>query len=188
MVASNENKSSSDKERDIIVTNVLAPFPFEYVKKLLRKKNFGIFTTVGSQGRPHSVGVVYSVSPIGQPFALYLITRSILKKARNLQNNPNVSFVVPYPSLLFRMIPPPCIQFQGKAEIIPIDDPIALKAFESSIVLRCSMIHSTTLGQSIFIKIVPDDKIFCFGIGASIWDFLIPSRSRNFESLYVKVS
>lgn len=185
MVNSTEDNSSGKKQ---LKTCVLAPFPFVYVEKQLRKKNFGVFTTLGSHARPHSVGVVYSTSPSEQPFSIYLVTRSVLKKARNLQNNPNVSFVVPFPHLLFRMIPPACIQFQGKAEIISIDDAVALKAFQSSIVLRRSLAHSISLGQSIFIKIVPHDKIFCFGIGMSAWDFLIRSRSRNLKNFYVTVS
>jgi hypothetical protein len=184
MVIAAEDKNSEKTNR---VTSTLAPFPFEFVEKQLQKKNFGIFTTVSSEGKPHSVGVVYSMSPIGQPFALYLITRSVLKKAKNLQNNSNVSFVVPFPRILFRNIPPACIQFQGKAETISADDPIAMKAFQSSMVLRRSMLHSKTLGQCIFVKIVPDAKIFCFGIGVSIWDFLIRSRSMNLKSLYVRV-
>ena len=34
--------------------------------------------------------------------------------------------------------------------------------FQSSIVLKCSMEHSLRLGESIFIRIVPDKKIFLF--------------------------
>lgn len=180
MVNLTKDGDSGKKEQ---ATSILAPFPFEYVVKQLRKKNFGVFTTLSPQSRPHSVGVVYAISPSNQPFGIYLITRSVLKKAKNLQNNPNISFAVPFPRFLFRMIPAPCIQFQGKAEIISIHDPIASKAFQSSIVLR----RSTELGQSIFIKIVPDDKIFCFGIGTSIWNFLIQSRSRKLKNFYVMV-
>lgn len=116
-----------------------APFSFEYIERKLREKSFGILGTVSQNGRPHSVGVVYAVSPPNHPFCLYLITRPVLKKARNIRNNPNVSFVVPFPHYVFRMLPPACIQFQGKAEIIPINDPTATKAFQKSIVLKRSI-------------------------------------------------
>lgn len=175
------------KEDAIIETSLQAPFPFDYVEKQLRKKTFGILTTVTPQGRPHSVGVVYAVAPPGQPFCLYLITRPVLKKARNIRDNPNVYFVVPFPHYLFRSIPPRCIQFQGKAELLPIDDPIVVKAFQSSIVLKRSMEHSLRLGESIFIRIVPDKKIFCFGIGANLLKFLIPSQNKNLGNFYVTV-
>jgi hypothetical protein len=186
-----EDKNSRDltkKEDGIIETSLLAPFPFGYIEKQLRKKNFGILTTVTPEARPHSVGVVYAMAPPGSPFCLYLITRPVLKKARNICDNPNVSFVVPFPHYLFRSIPPRCIQFQGKAELLPIDDPVAVKAFQSSIVLKRSMEHSLRLGQSIFIRILPDKKIFCFGIGASLLRFLIPSQNKNLGNFYVIIS
>jgi hypothetical protein len=127
------------------------------------------------------------VAPPGQPFCLYLITRPVLKKARNIGDNPNVSFVVPFSHYLFRSIPPRCIQFQGNAELLPIDDPIVIKAFQSSIVLKRSMEHSLRLGESVFIRIVPDKKIFCFAIGANILQFLIPSQNKNLGNFYVIV-
>jgi hypothetical protein len=127
------------------------------------------------------------VAPPGQPFCLYLITRPVLKKARNIGDNPNVSFVVPFSHYLFRSIPPRCIQFQGNAELLPIDDPIVIKAFQSSIVLKRSMEHSLRLGESVFIRIVPDKKILCFAIGANILQFLIPSQNKNLGNFYVIV-
>ena len=181
------SKDLTKKEDDVVERSVLSPFSFGYVEKELRKKNFGILTTITPQGRPHSAGVVYGLAPVNQPFALYLVSRPVLKKVRNLKNNPNVSFVVPFPRLLFRMIPPACIQFQGKAEIISFSNQIALKAFRGSIVLRRCIQHSIGLGESIFIKVVPDNKIFCFGVGADIWDFLLPSKRENIRNLYVTV-
>lgn len=178
---------SMKEPSNAIETNVTAPFSFAYVEKQLRKKNFGILSTISPQGRPHSVGVVYAIAPSKQPFSLYLISRPVLKKARNISKNPNVSFVVPFPHHLLRFIPSPCIQFQGKAEPIPIDDPIAIKVFKSSIVLRRSLMHSLELGESLFFRIVPGEKIFCFGIGANVWQFLIPSQNKKVKNFYVVV-
>jgi hypothetical protein len=182
------NHLTKKKVDGIIETSLPAPFSFEYVEKQLQKKNFGILSTITPEGRPHSVGVVYAVAPPAQQFfCLYLITRPVLKKARNIRNNPNVSFVVPFPHHLFRSMPPKCIQFQGKAELLPIDDPIVVEAFQSSIVLKRSMEHSLRLSESIFIRIVPDKKIFCFGIGANVLQFLIPSQNKNLGNFYVVV-
>lgn len=163
-----------------------APFVFDYVEKLLRTKNFGILSTMTSKGRPHSVGVVYALSPRGQPFSIYLISRVSLKKVRNINDNPNISFAVPFPHYIFRMIPPSCIQFQGKAELIPFDDPTALKAFQRSIVLRRSIMHNLSLGgENTFIKIVPDNKIYSFGIGNSILHFISKSQNKKLRNYYV---
>ena len=164
-----------------------APFGFEYIEHKLRSKTFGILSTVSKEGRPHSIGVVYAVSPPGRPFCIYLITRPVLKKARNIAQNPNVSFVVPFPQYLLRLLPQSCIQFQGSAKIIGIDDSEAAEAFERSIVLRRSKQHSLSLGASIFIRIVPDEKIFSFGISAGALKFLIPSQNKNLGNFYVTI-
>jgi hypothetical protein len=68
-----------------------------------------------------------------------------------------------------------------------LDDPTAIRAFQSSIVLRRSLRHSLELGESIFIRIVPNKKIFCYGIGANVWQFLIPSQNRDLGNFYVIV-
>lgn len=94
-IDANLNHSRPIISKDI-ESNEKAPFTFAYVEKLLRRKNFGVLTTVTPERKPHSVGVVYAVSSPGEPFCIYLITRLALKKARNISNNPNVSFVVPY--------------------------------------------------------------------------------------------
>jgi hypothetical protein len=49
------------------------------------------------------------------------------------------------------------------------------------------MEHSLRLGESVFIRIVPDKKIFCFAIGANILQFLIPSQNKNLGNFYVIV-
>jgi hypothetical protein len=170
-----------------IEKSVAAPFTFDFLESKLRTKTYGILGTNAPDGRPHSVGVVYAMPPAGMPFCLYLITRPVLKKARNIQTNPNVSFVVPFPHYLFRMLPPASIQFQGKAEFIPIDDRVAIEAFQRSIVLRRSLEHSLNLGQSTFIRIIPDSKIFSFGIDASIWRYLMRSKNKSLGNYYVLV-
>jgi nitroimidazol reductase NimA-like FMN-containing flavoprotein (pyridoxamine 5'-phosphate oxidase superfamily) len=91
-----ENKAEYNKK---------AHFTFEYVEKLLRTKNFGILSTVTDTGQPHSVGVVYAMSPqSAQSFSIYLLSRMALKKVKNISNNPNVAFVVPFPHNIMRMI------------------------------------------------------------------------------------
>lgn len=166
---------------------VTAPFKFEFLERKLRTKTYGILGTIGPKGRPHSVGVVYGLSALGEHFCLYLITRPVLRKARNIQNDPNVSFVVPFPHYMFRMLPPASIQFQGRAELISIDDSSAKDAFRRSIVLKRSLEHSLSLGESTFIRIVPDDKIYSFGINASIWQYLMRSQHMSLGNYYITV-
>ncbi len=46
------------------------------------------------------------------------MTRRHLKKARNVVANPNVAMAVPLTRRLLWFVPPPCLQFQGTAEIL----------------------------------------------------------------------
>jgi len=70
--------------------SVEAHFTFTFAENQLRKKNFGILGTITPEGRPHSVGVVYAVGAQDRSFCLSLITRPVLKKVRNIRNNPDV--------------------------------------------------------------------------------------------------
>ncbi len=71
--------------------------PFESVEKAVRKKTFGVLTTIDSKGRPHSTGIIYAVGPPESQFAFYCITGANYVKVRNIKHNPTVSLVVTFP-------------------------------------------------------------------------------------------
>jgi nitroimidazol reductase NimA-like FMN-containing flavoprotein (pyridoxamine 5'-phosphate oxidase superfamily) len=106
------------------------------VEKEIRKYSFGVLGTVDIGGRSHSVGLIYAISDLSSPFRIYAMTQLKTKKIKNIEANPNVSFVVPCFRMFFGMVPPNCIQFQGTAEILAIDDKSANEAFKSSYLLR----------------------------------------------------
>lgn len=142
---------------------------FEMVEHELRRKSYGILSTVSRDGRPHSAGVTYAVSAWNRTFALYVVTDRRSKKARNIARNSNISFGVPIhrsPGFL----PPGSIQFQGRAETIPLTDDAATEAFNASFVTR--RILGMQLGQkrdaSTFIRIRPDPVVFTYGVGMTI--------------------
>src|SRR5580765_3913572 len=91
---------------------------FALVLRQLRKRDFAVLSTVDENGIPHSAGVNYGVSRPGRDFALYVMTRRHLKKARNIAQNPHVSLVIPVTRRLLWFLPPPTIQLHGKAEIL----------------------------------------------------------------------
>jgi nitroimidazol reductase NimA-like FMN-containing flavoprotein (pyridoxamine 5'-phosphate oxidase superfamily) len=148
--------------------------PFISVEKELRKYSFGVLGTVDKFGRSHSVGLIYAVSESSTPFRIYSITQMKTKKVKNIVVNLNVSFSVPCSRMVFKMVPPNCIQFQGTAEILAIDDQNANRAFECSYLLRMMLdkafeVDTTALGEPCFICIKPDPIIHTYGIGLSIW-------------------
>ena len=97
-------------------------FTFEFVEKKVRKKTFGVLTTIDSKDRPHSTGIIYAVGPPDKSFALYSIVAANYAKVRNIKRNPKVSLVVTFPHYWIRLAPANYVMFRGTAEILPADD------------------------------------------------------------------
>ncbi len=146
-----------------------AGLTFENIENEIRKRNYGVLSTISRDGRPHSASVLYAVSARARPFALYIVTDRRSKKARNIVLNPNISFVIPIPKRL-GFLPPGSIQFQGKAEILPLTDEASKEAFNESIILeRVLKMQLAQKGEvSAFIRIRPDSVVFTYGVGMSI--------------------
>jgi general stress protein 26 len=143
--------------------------PFHYVEKELRRKHFGILGTVTPDGRSHSTAIVYGVSPPEAKLALYVLTERGYKKTRNIRANPEVSFVVPFPHHLLRFVPSSCIQFQGRAEILPYDDPGGRISFQRNDVLKMTLEQGASDPErAVFLKVTPDERIFGYGLGMSV--------------------
>ncbi|MFX1521105.1 MAG: pyridoxamine 5'-phosphate oxidase family protein [Promethearchaeota archaeon] len=146
-------------------------FTFEFVEEQIRKKSFGTLSTVSPKGRAHSTGMLYGVSPPGSKFYLYCLTGKIYTKVRNIENNSYVAFVIPFPHYYFRFAPSSCVAFQGTAELVPYDDQEARKAYGQKRILKMVLKQVKDLDRErkrIFIKIKPNRKIFCYGLGIGI--------------------
>lgn len=148
---------------------------FDMVLKELTKRHFGVLSTVTKDGHSHSAGVFYSVSHSAPPLEIFVMTRTKLKKARNIMNNPNVSFVVPLKRRLLTFVPPPCIEFQGKAEIIDWKDETGAASFKKSFMGRTIVNSYDEMYRQgdhtiCFLRITPDPMIFTYGFGVSIWE------------------
>ncbi|MHA2244265.1 MAG: pyridoxamine 5'-phosphate oxidase family protein [Candidatus Hodarchaeales archaeon] len=148
---------------------------FDFVEKEIRQNTFGIFSTVSPKGKAHSTGILYGVSPLEFKFSLYLITLKDYVKVRNIMNNPYISLVIPFPHYYLRFIPSSCVYFQGTAKIVSFDSPEPQKAFNQKRILKMMLEKSNQpemKEKSVFIKIKPNKKIFCYGLGLSIWQLL----------------
>ncbi len=142
---------------------------FEMVEDAIRRKNYGVLSTITGNGRPHSAGVLYGVSARTRPFALYIVTDRRSKKARDIMRNPSISFAIPIPRRP-SFLPPNSVQFQGAAEVLPLSDEAAREAFNASRVLR--RVLRMQLAQkedvSTFLRVQPDPVVFTYGLGMSI--------------------
>ena len=148
---------------------------FDRVERELRRRDFGVLSTVTPEGRPHSVGVVYGVSLPGRPFQLYVMTRRRLRKTRNVVENPSIALVVPLTRRLLWFLPPPCIQFQGRAEVLDRDDAGGVETFRLFAMGRRILAmyeEMATRGETgvCFLRITPDPTLSTYMVGHSIWE------------------
>jgi nitroimidazol reductase NimA-like FMN-containing flavoprotein (pyridoxamine 5'-phosphate oxidase superfamily) len=153
------------------------------VEEYIRKKDFGILGSISHDGKPHSTGILYGVSPPGEKFYLYILTGKNYKKAKNVAKNPHVSIVIPFPHHILRFIPAPCIQFQAKAEIIPRTDEKARVCFQRNRILRKTLKQAYENENIVFLKIIPEKIIFGHGIGISMRDLRRDETRGSFKSL-----
>ncbi|MGY5864893.1 MAG: pyridoxamine 5'-phosphate oxidase family protein [Candidatus Thorarchaeota archaeon] len=147
-------------------------FTFEKVEKAVRKKSFGVLSTIDSKGRPHSTGMLYAVGPPEKPFALYSIVGEKYAKVRNIRRNPNVSLVVTFPHYWIRFAPASYVMFRGTAEVLPGDIPDGRWAMSQSRIGRMNLqtIAEDTGTEFFYIKISPEPTAFCFGVGFGIME------------------
>ena len=147
------------------------PIKFDFVEKQIRKKTFGILSTISPKGRIQSTGILYGVSQPDSKFSLYLMTSKNYKKVENIKNNPNISFLIPFPHYFLRFVPDSCVSFQGKAEIKPPDDPEGKKAFSKKLILKMNLEQANRPDlkeELVIIKLMPSGRLACYGLGIGI--------------------
>jgi hypothetical protein len=139
---------------------------FAYIEKKVRKKVFGVISTIDSKDRPHSTGIVFAIPPPEYPFAIYMVTGKKAVKARNIRRIPATAFVVTFPHYYIRFAPTFYAMFRGTSEILPIDDEVFRLAFSKKMVTRKALKEDLIeLGDNCVIKLIPEPTVFCFGLG-----------------------
>lgn len=105
------------------------------------------------------------------------MTRRRLRKARNVIESPNVAFVVPLTRRLLWFVPPPCVQFQGQAEVLDRDDPGGVETFRSFVTGRRILSMYEELARRgetgvCFLRITPDTTLSTYMVGHSILEVM----------------
>ncbi len=139
-----------------VVTNI--PGMLREIERLISRNHYCVLSTLSNDGRPHSTGVIYC--PKG--FDLYIYTGPDHKKARNVGLNPNVAVTIPVWGRQLFWVPPQSIQFQGVADILPADDPVAKEVYEVKVLF---MKMNITDEEGCFIHVRPTKHIFTYDVG-----------------------
>jgi nitroimidazol reductase NimA-like FMN-containing flavoprotein (pyridoxamine 5'-phosphate oxidase superfamily) len=145
-------------------------FSFEFVEGQVRKKSFGVLSTIDSKGRPHSTGLLYGVTSPNAPFRIYNLVGRDYVKVKNILRNPRVSFVVTFPHYYLRFAPASYVMFRGTAEILPFSDEAGRQAFQTKRILRMNLESDYEVSEMAFIRIAPDPRVICFGLGFGIME------------------
>jgi nitroimidazol reductase NimA-like FMN-containing flavoprotein (pyridoxamine 5'-phosphate oxidase superfamily) len=143
---------------------------FSFVEAQLRRKTFGVLSTISPGGSLQTTGILYGVSPPDSRLRLYLFTERSYLKVRNISRNPEVAFLVPYPHHLLPFVPASCISLQGTAEIVSVDDPEGREAFAVGRILRSNLEHASSMEEAVFIRIRPKRRVHCYGIGIGLME------------------
>ncbi len=145
-------------------------FTFSFIEQKIRQKTFGILTTLNKDGTPHTSGVLFGVSSPGNKFALFVVTGKKYRKTKNIQGNSSISFIIPLPHHIFRFVPDATVTINGTAEILSIDHNDILEIFYQKRILRLITAHLSEEEKKdlVFLKIKPNPKILCYGVGISL--------------------
>jgi hypothetical protein len=138
----------------------------EAARRALERHSFCTLATSSRGGWPHVVGVEYA--SVGD--VLYVHTFDDSRKARNIRENPHVGVCVPVRRVPFA--PPFCVQFQGAAELLPVDHPDVTTLLASGRLKKITAFRALTAPGACIIRIAPGRTISTYGIGVSLLTLL----------------
>ncbi len=134
------------------------------IAKALRRKSFATVATASARGRSHCAGVVYDFVD----GALWFHTMRDSRKGRNIADNPYVGLCVPYRRL--PVGPPYTLHFQGVAEVVDLDDPLALAHHRAGRLGSIAGHGAMEMEGACFVRISPTGVIHSFGAGVPVLD------------------
>lgn len=136
------------------------------VMAAIARRSFAMLSTVSPAGRPHAAGIAYSA--VGT--TLYVNTYRGSRKARNIAENPHVAVSIPIRRL--PVGPPSTVQFQGTAEIVPMDDPHITELVQAGRLKAITSHGELEHPDGCFLRITPVRRLHTYGLGMSLRQLL----------------
>lgn len=140
--------------------------PAALVLRAIERRSFCTLATTSAQGRPHVAGVLYAVAGTD----LYVSTMRTSRKARNIEANPSVAVCIPVRRL--PVGPPSSVQFQGRAELLELDDPALRRLADAGRLKGVTSHGELELPGGCFVRITPNGRAATYGLGMSLLRFL----------------
>ncbi len=101
---------------------------------------------------------------------LYVHTQHTSRKARNVAANGQVGFTIPTRKI--PVGPPYSIQFQGRAEVVAMDDPRIADLVEAGRLEKITSHGELDEPNGVFLAITPDRRIHSYGLGVPVRDIM----------------
>ncbi len=137
--------------------------PADEVLRLIDKRSYGVLASTSPAGRSHSAGVLYSRTGSSLVFS----TMRSSRKARNVAANPHVAMTIPV-----RRVPvggpPSAIMFQGRAEILDLDDRWLRSQADAGHLKSITGHGELELAGGCFVRIDLPDRVVTYGLGMSL--------------------
>ncbi len=143
-----------------------ATIPTDLVRKALAKRSYAVLATVSPAHRPHAAGVLYTM--VGDQ--LWLSTETTSRKGRNLLADPHVGVTVPVRRL--PVGPPATIHFQGRADVLAVDDPEVQRLVATGDLKAITSHGELDHPDGCFVRITPARTIHTYALGMSLWSVL----------------
>lgn len=140
--------------------------PADLVRRALARRSYAVLATVSPAGRPHAAGVLYTT--VGDD--LWVSTETTGRKGRNLRADPHVGVTVPVRRL--PVGPPAAIHFQGRAEVLAVDDPEVRRLVETDDLRSITGHGELELPDGCFLRITPGPTIHTYALGLSLWSVM----------------
>jgi len=147
------------------------------VQKIISNHSFCSLSTATRDGAPHVVGIMYKFVNDH----LYFATGTSTKKARNIQENPNVAVHIPVRRYIVPVGPPDSLQFSGTAQILSREDPEIVSLLKTGKLKTITGFGVLKEPDLCFLKIKPSRTMHTYGIGVPLLQFLrdVPNADRT---------
>ena len=136
------------------------------VRRAIARASYCTLATASAANRPHVVGVLYAEVD-GD---LWVATLENSVKVRNVRENERVAVCIPvrrYP-----VGPPFSVQFQGRAEVVPVDHPPAVALLEAGRLKRITSHGELDDPAACFLRLTPGRRVATYGIGVPLFTLL----------------
>lgn len=136
------------------------------IKKEMAKRSFAVLATHSPAGWSHAAGVLY----VEADGVLYVHTQRASRKARNVAANGRVGITIPTRKI--PVGPPYSIQFQGRADIVAMDDPRITQLVEAGRLKKITSHGELDEPDGVFIAVTPNRRVHSYGLGVPIRDIM----------------